>query len=319
MMILRHLLILAIVLMGNGALAGEVQCQNIDLRTSSVMVPMPNQGALGWCFAYTAADSYGHELRERVSAFDIAVSVYRSDPSYHSDGPGLITSLRGGNPYVVHQALLRWGVCPNTRVSAFFQDAPDRLMKIEELANQVASLRLTGTARRDAVSRLVQQKFQLLSPVFPTSPYNQIRDALLDLDPREKPLVSLFDNICGDRRPISHLKAYMNRSSVPSEIVRAVRTQLVRGRRPVQLMYNSGNLREPSREFPQLNHVSTIVAMRKLGNQCQYLLRNSWGEFRPANYHNSLWSIWNRDDAGVWLPEHMLTHMSKGVYWVGPF
>lgn len=318
MMILRHLLILAIVLMGNGALAGEVQCQNIDLRTSSVMVPMPNQGALGWCFAYTAADSYGHQLRERASAFDIAVSVYRSHPRYNINGPGLVTAIAGSNPYLVHLALLRWGVCPNTRVSAFHQDAPARLVRIEQLANQIANLRETGAERRTAVTRLVQQNFHLLNPVFPTSPYNQIRDALLDLDPREKPLVSLFDNICGERRPISHLQLYVNNSRAPEEIVRSVRNQLVRGRRPVQLMYNSGNLREPSREFPQLNHVSTIVAMRKLGNQCQYLLRNSWGEFRPANYHNSLWSVWNRDDAGVWLPEHMLTHMSKGVYWVGP-
>lgn len=318
MMILRHLLILAIVLVGNGALASEVQCQNIDLRVGSVMVPMPNQGSLGWCFAYTAADSYGHQLRERASAFDIAVSVYRSHPRYNINGPGLVTSIAGSNPYLVHQALLRWGVCANTRVSAFHQDAPARLVRIEQLANQIAGLRETGTERRSAVTRLVQQNFHLLNPVFPTSPYTQIRDAFLDLDPREKPLVSLFDNICGDRRPVSHLQLYVNNSRVPREIVQSVRNQLVRGRRPVQLMYNAGNLREPSREFPELNHVSTIVAMRKLGNQCQYLLRNTWGEFRPANYHNSLWSIWNRDDAGVWLPEHMLTHMSKGVYWVGP-
>lgn len=309
------LLLILLLIAGFKSYAQEVPCTNRDLRNHGALNVVRNQGSLGWCFAYAAADIYGYALNTRVSAFDIAISNYRENPSYGINSTPLVTSLRAGRQDFVYSSLQRWGICPDRRLSTFYPDAPAKIVAIENMANQVANIRETGAARRSQIVRLVQRNFQMLVTMIPGVPYNQMVEAFEDIDPRERPLVSVVDNFCqGHRLGIDQLHkggaSYVSRDYAVTRI-----RHLLNQNYPVLLGYNAQTLREPNFVGP-VNHASVIVGTRMFRGRCEYLLKNSWGEFNRNNYHPSLWNVFSADNNYVWIPEHQMRNMAKEVHWV---
>lgn len=298
----------------SSVLANEVECKNVDLRDSSVVGPVRNQGSLGWCFAYAAADLYGHALKKRISPIDIALSYYQDNPNYSRADENMMTSYRAGRQDYVFNTVLRHGVCLDNKVSAFRQDAPERIIEIERLSNRISELTGNTSERRSQIVRLVQSNFHLLNGIFPTSNYSTLRDAFLDLDARKAPLVSLVDNICGNRIPIDHLRM-RGGAFTPDSSVNQIRRIVGNAKRPVLIGYNAALLRNPNLTDTRMNHISTIMGTRVFRGKCQYLLKNSWGG-NDSSYHWPLRTVWASDNGHTWIPESLVRKMAKEVRWV---
>lgn len=297
------------------AMASEVECKNVDLRDRSVVGPVRNQGSLGWCFAYAAADLYGHALKKRLSPIDIALSYYQDNPNYIRTDLALMSSYRAGRQDYVYNTLLLHGVCEDNKVSAFRQDSAAKLVEVEKLANQIAEIRETGAVRRDKIVRLVQKNFLLLNQIFPTSNYMKLRDAFLDNDDRKAPLVSLVDNICGDRIPVDHLRMRGGVYRDKQFSLDLIKINIGVDRRPVLIGYNAGLLKNPSSEETKVTHASTIMGTRKVAGKCQYLLKNSWGS-NDRGYHWTLRTVWQNDGDYTWIPESMMKKMAQEIRWL---
>lgn len=295
-------------------IASEVECKNVDLRDSSVVGPVRNQGSLGWCFAYAAADLYGHALKKRISPIDIALSYYQDNPNYSRADENMMTSYRAGRQDYVFNTVLRHGVCLDNKVSAFRQDAPERIIEIERLANRISEFTGSSSERRNQTVRLIQSNFHLLNGIFPTSNYSTLRDAFLELDSSKAPLVSLVDNICGNRIPVDHLRMRGGRFT-PDGSVNQIRNIIGNAKRPVLIGYNAALLRNPSLTDTRINHVSTIMGTRVFKGQCQYLLKNSWGG-NNTSYHWPLRTVWASDNGHTWISESLIRKMTKEVRWV---
>lgn len=306
-------LVTALVLAGTSVIAqAEVKCHNTDLRSNPVLGSIRNQGPLGWCFAYAAADLYSVALNRRLSPFDIATNYYRD----HRDYKGKLTRLTqwgGGRQDFVYQSVQRWGICPDNVISAYLPEAPHALKKIEEIGH--ALMGLTGNERRDRATALLYPKYSQLYYVFPQTPAPRLRDALVSMDPHDEPLIALSDEICRDRRvdvPQSLKREALGRPS-PEQTLEFLNRNLHFGR-PVAIAYDTKSLKDPfaDRKALSVGHISTIVASRKSGDQCEYLLRNTWGPFN-AKLHSPLLSKW-RDGEYLWIPQQMATNMALELH-----
>lgn len=288
--------------------ASATDCANRDLRSASHFGTPRNQGATGWCFAYAAADLYSHALKKRVSPIDIALNYYRDNTGYGVDKVPMLTEWRGGRQDWVYSSVTKWGICPDNKISAYKDGSARDLRDIERLISHMSLI--TGPNRRHEITLLTNKNFRLLNKIFPMSTAGQLRDAILNLDRRELPLIAMADQICGDERvDVSHLKRYGDAYPFSRPPSRTINAELSMGN-PVAISYNTISLRDPTKSGP-LNHISTIIASRRRGQSCEYLLRNSWGAFNPKTHHPSLAA--NGEDGYVWLPEKMINVMARGI------
>jgi len=291
-------------------------CSNQDLRANPVLGTVRNQGSLGWCFAYAAADIYSVALNQRVSPFDIAVNYYREYRGYGSPQLSKLSRWAGGRQDFVYDSVQKWGICPDNIFSAYRSDASAKLQRLEEMAIALKDLR--GESRHSEATRLVNASYPSLYYVFPQTSSAQLRNALVEMSPHEpQPLIALADQICSDKR--IQVPALQRSSLTRTTRARAlgfINNSLSRGR-PVAMAYNTAFLREPIQPKPEelrVNHISSIVASRKVGDKCEYLLRNSWGPFNPSAHHPLLrtWSEGNY----LWLPEDILYPMAIELHGV---
>lgn len=295
----------------------EASCPNVDLRQEFSFGAVANQKSVGWCFGYGAADALGYTLNQRVSSFDIALSVFR----YQLDNGKIdlskvkyVSDFGGATPNTVLAATIGRGVCEARKFSSSHPLAVDYFKEVEifiaGLTRQKNSGKLTDLQLRQAVL----QKAISLRVLFPTSTIEKLTQAIRDVRRTDFPILDLVDNICGNRYPIYKIKYEYQSNYADGVSMDMLKSQLAQ-HRPLYLQYSSRSLLNINYVGSD-DHVSSVIGMRfnRSANRCEFLLRNSWGQnFGQRQYDPELKKT--MASGYVWIPESVMKSMAAFVLW----
>lgn len=291
----------------------DVQCKNVNLRMGPTLNYVRNQKSLGWCYAYSLSDLIGHRLGKKVSPFDLALGLYRSYEEYGLDSVAQATDLAGGRVSLTFKAAQSRGVCLESKVSASGDLSARMLYKVDDLADQIAKIDRRATNYAMQVQRLVYQNSFALHRVFPTSTMAELVDAFLNLKDGAKPLISVVDNICGERTPIDSMKLKIAKEG--PNVVATLKRILAKGT-PLTIGYSSDTLKDIKFRGP-VSHASTVIGMRKnRAGECEFLIRNSWGGMNSKQYDPAVRQ--NFLQGTFWVPESLMKEMAHQVHYLEP-
>lgn len=291
------------------ARAGNTKQSCEDVNYASEMGPVRDQGNMGWCYANASADLLGYylgvQMTEPISAIQMAlVYNYLDQDSALFEGGIVVHTLRNilkpqiSSNLVVEQinrgycplSLEDWAVKAGKKMTLkdklyrlsnlhkLYRDGVYDPVKKQAFADQIKMLKEEGSV----VGMVDQVK---LYDIFEKTKFN------------EKDFFLYFaDLICGNKRKynndpqvkvvhrsaeqIMYEKAPSGASvevTVKNDLFKEMDV-LLKDKNIFAINYYSGFLQDSS-ENPALGefHTSVVVGRRWVNNQCQYLIRNSWG------------------------------------------
>lgn len=288
-------------------------CPTIDLRNATVFNHVRNQNSLGWCYAYSLADLIGYRLEEKVSPFDLAMGLYRTNEEYGLQKTDSVTKLSGGLFRHTFNAARSRGICWERKVSASGDLSAQMLLRVENVANEAKKIDVSLVDYSMRVQRLIYKNSWVLHSVFPTSTMAELVSAFLNLKPAQKPLISVVDNICGVRTPLNGLRLRGGVTRDGEQLVNFLKWKLS-DHIPLTIGYSGATLRNVKFSGP-VTHASTVVAMKQnRQGECEFLVRNSWGGVIVAPYDRSLRP--KVVQGNIWITETLMKQMAKEVYFV---
>lgn len=262
----------SILIINQGAFA---RCTNVDLR-NEILGKVKQQGALGWCFAYSTSDLLTHRLQVPVSALNLGINFYDKMPEMPRGDS--LTRAAGGSDmgamtyaqgvYCKEEALPSSGVVISKECqNGYLFNASNVLVEIEKILNK------NKASFSKCDYHLIQTIFKKLSHAEIDS-INQSPRSTLEKFSR------LRVQNCKDSNVKSEKKIAM-RSGMASvaKVLREIDQQLNKNNL-ISLNYDADFLVQKSNKAEVYNHYSTIVGRREnvITGRCQYLVRNSWGE-----------------------------------------
>lgn len=283
---------LVLALMMTAASARADECETLDVRRGlnaemKAFFSTPrNQNDIGWCFAYAAADLLSHRYQKPVSAFHVGLT-------YHHNVTGLGSWVReifgskqsglneGGHVGDAISVMTRHGgVCLEGDVSS----QPGRYGGFQKPLL--------------AAKKFMDHPAQALSPLEELELKEFLRARYPNVDPSvsvafltarrgtpaDKVLLELTEKTCAKNAfTISNkLRLTFQPKSQEMPLVPMVNYALKR-RTPVAISYRYDAFVRPDLVqggvlgFFQ-EHVSVIIGRKKVGDQCMYVVRNSWGQ-----------------------------------------
>lgn len=246
------------------------------------MGPVRDQGSMGWCYANTTADLIGYhfniQLTEPVSAIQIALAYnYRwQDNPLDEAGfvdKALMTALA---PPLLGGAIigsLDRGFCPASLIEKAFIP-PDGPLHLKSNLNRILKQKniLEASENSNAVDYLLRVSNFLCKG---SRVYNKSQ---------KLQIISRYD---GDL--MNEVDAALNQDNI------------------VGITYKSGFLVQAVGQ----SHASTIIGRRWKKSQCQYLIRNSWGN-NCTQYSKYVDQC---IDGNVWVAEnHIKANLDNIVY-----
>ncbi|MCY4523374.1 MAG: hypothetical protein OXB84_01415, partial [Halobacteriovoraceae bacterium] len=283
----------------------EESCGDMDLRKEKVngknrIPPIRDQDSLGWCYAYAGADFIGYYLGEDLSALAISVKNYQGELL---DGNLRLTQLRDGNLSMVLDALKVDGnLCTENQVNsediAFVQNQESRLkrtlQKIESFFNE---------ENRDEVSFVcsIEEDFKELFPQLDLWDFLDVLKKSND----STVFIELINKACGNKKNQKFLEDFSieyNAEPTVEDIHR-----LLENKELPAISFDASLIVD---NISRGAHVVTVVGRRynKEEKRCEFLLRNSWGEYCYPQYNYPC------EGGNLWIPERELVRNIKGVY-----
>lgn len=279
----RHLIVLITMLLSLRAYSQAPGCSRVDLRNNSVLGPVWNQGNVGSCASYTAADLLSYHLQRRLSPLALHLGFHRFQPN-------ALVANGADVPAIVEMGLQGY-MCLESRLSSRQFGTREYMQwsaAIVEMRRNIARNRQCTQAGLDA-----------LHHIFPSLTMEQLTN--MSLYARDD---QYLDNMraasCGGDRPHFRVRPFVRRAPANYENI----DRQLDATKPMILRYSSTVLRQPDPNYngnDKGGHASMIVGRRfnPRTNQCEYLVRNTWGpgcaSYAPNECENG--NIWIRRDA----------------------
>lgn len=295
----------------------EDSCPTVDLRNEFDFGAVRNQKNLLWCYAYAAADIVSFKLKKQVSPFDLALSTIQqfmiNDPTLR---PSYITDVPGGNIEVLSQAIAKYGVCDAVKFSASNDFSAPALPEVEKDVTQLVRGYRAGHLNEAQIRKAFLNSGTKYHAVFPTSSQEDLVQALLHDEDTTYPLVGFVNQICANRTQARFNFGREVRGEIPGDLAfRSIRGILA-SHIPVVVNYGSGVLHNINSQAIG-GHESSLVGMRfnKAQNRCEFLLRNSWGDFSPSTSYDPRLKVATLNGY-TWMPEEVIRKNILATYWI---
>lgn len=221
-----------------------------------------------------------------------------------------LTNYSGGEAFNALGATQIFGICEDRKFSSYQKQNAELIFKIDDMANRFSHY--DGPDRRDKIRKEVFAVFPEIYRVFPMTPVLDLVDAFDESNPDEFPLAALSDRICqGERITMDGYWISMSRGKqgLP-ENLNFINSGL-RRHKPIAISYNADMLRHRENN-KGVNHISSIVGSREVNGKCEYLLRNSWGEFAKKSYSDDV--AMGRQGDYIWLKEDFVKDMGIELF-----
>ena len=274
-----------------------------------------NQHDIGWCYAFVAADLISHRIGQQVSALDVVDAYYYPGTIRKVFNPPkqYYTEQEAGSIYSAIKKATRRGFClefdlptDNLNLLAEEQNYLHALRSIE-LAHQTyqqSGILLTNSCDHGEFSQQCQQ-------IFPYLDLGDITDVIRHEKSKPQIIHSLIEKNCQQKRikpPLPPL--HFMKKPFPQLISQI--DQLLDNEQIIAISYNLALLSDHTAQTSpdQQSHASTIVGRRFINGQCQYLIRNSYG-----NSCNDIDPIYTCQNGHIWIPEaYLLKNLQQITY-----
>lgn len=278
----------------------RLACGDKDFR--EIMGPVRDQGNKGWCYAYTSADLLTFRFfdqKHRVSANHLALkSNLFTGRDFDSDG---------GSYADVTKTALSFGVCNSesgdyssfeklSRLKLAFKNNDQILVQ-----NLIAELSQPRQIFYGVPSVLIQHLLNYPEKNFAAMVLLYICDQkLVDLE-----------NVPVVQKRTDQLNPSTQLPYIGSELLQVINEQLSRNN-IVGISYNWEVLYRANPKT-YARHASSIIGRRWKNNQCEYLIRNSWGTNCGTKEKPHYFSFEACEEGNIWMPEEMLLPELKGI------
>lgn len=272
--------------------ASAQSCRDVDIRDAmtpelkEVFSTPFHQGSMGWCYAYSASDLLTARLGKQISPLHLSLVFSNSVSGLGATARNVMGLNKSGFyeagtvPRAIELIQAQGHACSESTVTSQ-HEAYGLLPTFLESISDVYHGKADFLAQVNATTFLEKH--------FPGLPSEQVL-AYIASRPAKTPAHSLLkvaQAACqgqGDSIEIPRgLKlATKNKSSYDqTSIVEFIDRGLNR-KKPVSIRYTMKRLIDESQKkgfwmdnFSQ--HISTVIGRKKVGNQCMYVVRNSWG------------------------------------------
>ena len=333
--------------LSNGQQRAE-SCTSIDLReTQPLLRRVRDQGARGWCFAFSMSDLYTHHYRkenpdlseEAFSPIAFSIDYYFNDwlASWASrvigrekgtDGNSL-NHYDGGLPFLAASRNITGdGLCLESAVRA-----PSNLAEHIENIEKIVRMREEAFGDREISadeSQTLTNRIKTcsgisnsLTAMFPQMSWENLSQVLLDTE-SETFMRDLSNFSCqGNRRRLRGMTNFrFNTVETSARSGVAAINRVLESGDPIDFNYDANILstgtdvsKEELESRPPGSHSSLIIGRRfnQGTGTCQYLVRNSWGVKR-GSYHRSIQT--DGHDGFYWLSEEDVHKTFQAVNWI---
>lgn len=313
---------LASTLLGNVfASVDKADCTNIDIRDrhpelKSFLSTPRNQGSVGWCYGFAAADLLSVEIGKPVSSFHVSTSYNNSN--YNNRIFNFMRSYFSGSHDSVYE-------------SGWIAHAVDVVVRKGKICSELTmpfNTKLNSNKIIDAIeaiSRTVKKKNSPVNKIVELIKSKLPQESLIKVDlvkfakslKIDNPNVSLEKFVaahCGQGLlPVPRLKSNIFMVSTHGEtgFHEQLGGALKRGK-PVAIHYDTQYYTKSGQSGA---HISVITARRWKNNKCQYKIRNSWGQ-SCASYRNGVECI--KSEGAFWVDATDLTDHGNVGYYLSP-
>ena len=302
-------------------------CPRVDLRSG--FPPVRNQGPLGWCYGYAAADLVSYATGQSVSAVDMVMNYQRANSENHRDNlnqRGInckvpLASIEDGGTIkdAVNLTKARGGFCVD-----------DDLATAENLAQEIRVIEDTVRRIREGSLPNMDDAKRAFAHLFPQANVSALVE---EIHRARGPLHHVFRDMavraCKNRRkPMRTLKAEEMKTETKAQkraAMAKVDELLAKGRPVGYSSYFPFTAQEADahRMKEAWAHETVIVGREWNATKgvCEYILRNSYGT-DCAQYN---WTRKGRvisesshkcENGHIWIPENQIMSAMYGVTWL---
>ncbi len=325
----------ALIILSHSFAFAVEDCSAVDVRESlpadvkAFMTTPSNQGDIGWCFGWAATDLLSQAVGTPVSALHTS-SYYSSQVNFLGkfgrlfisdqkipEGGDIVSALKDMNSlgYVCREKDL-----PSQGLrKAWYSTTGYMLSGINRLISRMQSYRAHSC--EDVICKGTLDS--LLESFIPGVHPEAVKKYLL-ANPKvtlESTLFYFLNSSCRYNsislkdQKINYGTAYktvLNHNKYPdsSPIIIAI-NQALEANRLVGLEYDASNVTSAGGIFGA-GHASTIVARKKIANQCYYLVRNSWGT--SCDYLPGI--ICEKEQGSYWVTSKVMEKMASKITWI---
>ena len=257
----------------------ENACAFVDNRTPALDVAR-DQGEVGWCYAYAAADLISHKLGISVSALDIVFTFNQRDSRTQNEKiknevqlgqtikiPNFETSIDGGTISESINYMKDRGICTE-------KELPSRNHVLSNLKKTLDDIHHLKERMKSEKQDCHYGSYRKSFARFPNLTMAEILNTTAETSHADV-LHKLSEKNCKKRVPIEHLEVkYLSAKSDYEAAIVAMNKQLDTGS-IVGISYDASMLERGS----EGGHGSSIVGRKfnKETGECEYQLRNTWG------------------------------------------
>ena len=318
----------------------ESDCTDKDNRRPPLNDKVRNQGAIGWCYAYTAADLLSHKTGKLISAVDVANSYNRdiiSNPlklirfvlKDESERDGGFLSLAIKNA-------IDEGLCneDNVRSSNPQKWSGYLLVELRELQklkarfdketyvpmapgrNMVLQQKIRDDIRKQKIADFRKNFHNNLNDGF-REVFKLTNDQMVDVLERSSSTDIINQAIkesCKNKRLFVEDIEIVSRIAFPlisSDFLIDDIDKQINEDNIVGVSYYADLLFDPYNKKSE-RHASSIVARKFDGGSCKYLIRNSWGENCKRKYSEK----YECEKGQLWVPKEYLVEMIYGITYI---
>lgn len=314
----------------------EPMCSNLDIREvkpalKEIFSEPRNQGLIGWCYGFAAADLLSAEVGEYVSSAHVS-SIYNKRVAsnffwrigysigdlFKKDDMGEV--FEGGFiGRAVKNTLSSGSVCREQDMAydkkylGQFKDIMQGLdllsekMEKKKITNEEAKKELTKILDRDLFPQLDQDK---ILEDLQSKNLNKVVEDIMRSNCAEN-LISLPDmKVKSKTKPRLRQDSEERFNSSVRRIgkfFQSLNEKLESGK-PVGISYDVKRVTRQSG-----GHASVVIARRWKNNQCEYKIRNSWGE-SCRSYKKGIEC--ESQDGSFWVSDDTLYKMTKSITYI---
>jgi hypothetical protein len=310
----------------------EIQCSYVDLRNPSLGI-VRNQGSIGWCYSFTAADLVSFKLGIKVSAADLAFQ-YTTEHVKSMNRIYERLRLMSGSvpdskideaiiPYsTVFQGLREGGESLEaiyySSKSGFCleEDLPSENIDLDQAIQTIKHIEddknfVDMAAGKTNYPPCYQEGFNVIQQMFKNIHLDDYLEVLQKTLIENVPKM-LADRTCKNRIQVENLnpqRLYGYDNKKKEELFSKL-DSLLDKKTIVGITYDADILTGESTS-DKSNHVSIIVGRRfnSSNNSCEYLIRNSWGS-KCEGYVDDC------QNGNIWMPKKKLDKSLNSITYI---
>jgi hypothetical protein len=303
------------------------ECSTVDVRESlpadvkTFMTTPSDQGDIGWCYGYTAADIVSQAVGTPVSALHLSAYYSSQVTLLGKIGRGVVnktTTPEGGMVSIAVKKMNELGhVCKES-------DIPSKGTKEVQITSRTTVhngmaylMNRMKDIRKGTCNDLCQKSFdQLVEGFFPATPPATMKKYLLaNRDVSLEDVVFYFlDSSCRSKsirlRNDLDYKTW-GKKTHPFDSINDQIDWLLNRRKLISMEYDASEITDVGGIFGA-GHASTIVGRKKIGNACYYMVRNSWGT--SCDYRKGI--ICLKEQGSYLVHENTMKSMAKKLVWI---